>query len=450
MVEQVTSINIGSIEDIPLPDISVGLTSHIGVWRAVAHFLKQADSGKGIVELYQKVPKLSEKLHIQMINAAYFKLDYDNWADNFHYEALCSAFCSKFDIVPDFCDAANASQPINMAYFEGNHYSRNDANIMSPFIKEWFSKCIIESCSLTVGQHNGILVQQFHLYESLGPEDLIHFLTDMLSKEGHLGDFSQSNMNKIYSYISQMSQKIPNFNKLPIPVGVQLTLARRPSKTILKNILGQDYQHTMYFANYNHSLFPNFYQELYLCLSTDFKNCSKRDAISDILDPLMRATEQVKEIVEFAYGQRGDGWPVLKACRTGPVSLEGMIQSSETLKCDFAVFSQNSLDFTLMPEPRKVGRFDALQQKQMMFIFDLTNSHDNFDNIIHMSAQEHGELSDYLGFNSRTSRLGFGKHHIIEAGVSRFIETERHRDLAENHKQCSSSNTIGYKRKVDI
>ena len=58
-----TSVTVGSIEDIPFPDLSVGVNTKIGVWRAIAHYLEEADQGDGITALYKSFPALANKLH---------------------------------------------------------------------------------------------------------------------------------------------------------------------------------------------------------------------------------------------------------------------------------------------------------------------------------------------------------------------------------------------------
>ena len=82
----------------------------------------------------------------------------------------------------------------------------------------------------------------------------------------------------------------------------------------------------------------------------------------------------------------------------------------------------------------------------MIFMFDLTNSHDHFDNLIYLNAKERGEMSDYINFNTRPLRLGFGKYHTVNIHVSRFTETDRYKNIRDNQKPCSSNWKYGLKR----
>ena len=93
-----------------------------------------------------------------------------------------------------------------------------------------------------------------------------------------------------------------------------------------------------------------------------------------------------------------------------------------------------------------MSRFDALREKKMFFMFDVTNSHDRFDNKISVRVQERGEHPDYMSYHSRPISLHLGQHHVLEVQVSRFRETERYKRLADEQKECVSRDGTGSKR----
>ena len=110
--------------------------------------------------------------------------------------------------------------------------------------------------------------------------------------------------------------------------------------------------------------------------------------------------------------------------------------------CNFGQFSELSIDFTLKPPGVNFSRLDVLKRKQVLFVYDLTNSHDVFDNVISMLVQEPGEIPDYINFNSREIPLELGMYHILDLQVSRFTETERYKQVPEDsRKPCTSRRT---------
>ena len=215
-----------SIDTIPFPDVSVRMGFGIGKWRTIAHFLTKADqSGTGILDLFDKVPRLKAAFRKRLDNAALYRLGYDKWENSYNVQDICFKLRESQLLEIGFvCSNTSVKDILVSVTREYNPKTAEMSNILEFLDPE----LVLEHINDISDESLEKLLVKLVTYSNMKTDDMISFLTEAMgTRTIDFRDMANETERKaIFEYISNQSSKISDFNGLPIPVGVVLTTAR--------------------------------------------------------------------------------------------------------------------------------------------------------------------------------------------------------------------------------
>ena len=214
-------MSVKSIKGLPFPDLYIQTRAPYTIWKTVAHYAKEADKEEEIKELYERIPKLKYLLQKSAYSGATFKIFHDDWS----FSMFCDSLAKKIGLsnTTDFCrNSMDMEDPARLKSLHDN---------AGPFIKSYLTT--MNNNAITKVDELTTLLS-LDIFLGLESNDLIEFLTNVMSKGPKFlrEHFTSTDMNLMYTYISEVSLNLDVFNHLPIPVGILLTAqGRRSDKT---------------------------------------------------------------------------------------------------------------------------------------------------------------------------------------------------------------------------